>query len=331
MGRLLLTLLLLSPGTLQAGSYSDAVRALELEELAQTLSPREARRQLGRAARHVAKPERSAAALLLMLGAITPEDLSAAPGEKLDRFIAAARSGHKHLRGRLDDDGLLAGLFEPLEHAPLLGNRALLDRLGGALESGLLTGYDLRPANVYAQQPTGLTFVYSHSSRKHLRQLVLLLQREGVRGWLYVAPKVSAFLFRDEWGTPGPNVATLKSGAQVVQGREMAILFRFDSAGDRLRFHELIQRFAKKDEADEPGLIADAWWQPFYYSDTPFENFQPIDLVVITTPAAEATLTVLPERTALVTAETATWSLSQRVDRVWVNPAFFRFLGGDYR
>ncbi len=111
----------------------------------------------------------------------------------------------------------------------------------------------------------------------------------------------------------------------------MAVLFQFDSAGDRLRFHEIILRYAKKDSKDEPGLIANAWWQPFYYTDAPMEGFKPISLVVVGYGDYEATLTVVESRTSAVVDAFDSDNLDVRVDRVWVNPAFYRFLDGDYR
>jgi hypothetical protein len=164
-----------------------------------------------------------------------------------------------------------------------------------------------------------------------MRQLVALLDSEGLEGWVYITPKVSAFLYRDDWGPASDAVVTLPGGVRVVQGREVAVLFQFDSGDDRERFHEVVTRFAKKDEKDELGLIENAWWQPFYYTDQAFEGFEPISLVVISSDNHEATLTVLEDRTAKVVQvlKDDRWDL--RVDRVWVNPPFFRFLNGGYK
>jgi hypothetical protein len=47
-------------------------------------------------------------------------------------------------------------------------------------------------------------------------------------------------------------------GVRVVQGREVAVLFQFDSGDDRERFHGVVTSLAKKDEKDEPDLIEKA-------------------------------------------------------------------------
>ena len=108
-------------------------------------------------------------------------------------------------------------------------------------------------------------------------------------------------------------------------------MFVFDSAEDMKRFHELVTRYAKKDETDEAGLIANAWWQPFYYTDESLSGFKPISLLVVAAGEHEATLTVLEERTDKVIESLSGYNWSVRTDRVWVNAPFFRFLNGDYK
>jgi hypothetical protein len=328
---MLLLALPLGSSNISAGIYADAVKALALEELAATVSDRQLRSVLGRAGRKLPKADQQAAAVLVQLGAITRADLRYSPRDKLARFTRVLGSEHPGLIGRLHHAALDPALTAPLDHTPLLANDAFLAALGQLLEDGVLTGYDLRLKDVYRDLPQGLSFVYSHASQRHLRQLVALLAQEQVNGWLYVTPKVSAFLFRDEWGEPGDQVVALASGLRVVQGREMAIAFQFDTPEDRDRFHELVQRFAKKDTEDEPGLIADAWWQPFYYSDAPVPAFEEIALILVAQGDLEATLTVLKARQAQVLEALRAKGWQPRVDTVWVNPSFFRFLHGGFR
>ena len=88
---------------------------------------------------------------------------------------------------------------------------------------------------------------------------------------------------------------------------------------------------AKRDAQTEAGLLADAWWQPFYYTDAPLAGFEPISLVILAGGNLEATLTVPLDRTALVVEAFADAGFQQRVQQVWVNPAFHRFLLGDFK
>ena len=97
-----------------------------------------------------------------------------------------------------------------------------------------------------------------------------------------------------DWGPASGAVKTLPGGVRVINGKEVAVLFEFEKPEDRLIFHELIERYAKKDAADEPGLIENAWWQPFYYTDTELSDFKEIGLIILSSDRFEATLTVVP-------------------------------------
>ena len=107
--------------------------------------------------------------------------------------------------------------------------------------------------------------------------------------------------------------------------------FEFDRPEQRTRFHQLVERYAKRDTTAQQGLITDAWWQPFYYSATAIADFEQIGLITVSTPQVEATLTVLPARVNEVMQALANSVYPLDAQTVWVNPAFFRFLQGDYR
>ena len=238
---------------------------------------------------------------------------------------------HSAWLAHIGDPDLQAMLTTPVRHEELLQADGLIAALHGALEKDIITGYDLRLAGVYDGFPRDCCFIYSQSSLPHMRELVSLLDDYDIPAGLYLTPKISAFLFRDDWGEPSEAVSTLANGKRIVDGREFAALFYFEQPEDRQRFRAVIDRHAKKDSADEAGLIADAWWQPFYYTDGSLAEFKPISLVIVTGEKYEATLTVTEERTAEVVSAFDKGPWPVRVDRVWVNPAFFRFLHGDYR
>jgi len=326
-------LLVLLPQLALAGPLTETVERLNLDLLQQTFDDAKVKRVLDGHGRQYRGQERQAAAVLIALGALEPVDLDQRSklATKLDRYCNVLESNHTAFAGRIGDASLMIQLGKTLNYETLLAEQNFLNALGEKLSDGVITGYDVRRKGVYDGFPASHTFVYSHSSPLHLQQLATLMHSENINGWLYVTPKVSAFLFRDDWGPASDNVITLPSGVRVVQGREMAALFQFDSADDRYRFDELITRYAKKDEKDEKGLIANAWWQPFYYTDTPIEGFEPISLVVVTAGDVEATLTVLEEKTDGVYKSMSDKNWQTRIDRVWVNPPFYRFLNGDYR
>ncbi len=323
--------LLLIAWPVSAGQLVELVGELQLEELRLTFDNDKVDRILGEVAIADAE-ERRAAAVLVTLG-LKPQDMlnRETVAQNVGRLLAARPSTTSTRLGVTGERSLYTNLTTIWDHDELLTADEFLDDLSVALSDGVITGYDLRPVGVYDEFPQGLTFIYSQSSLNHLRQLALLLHSEDLKVTVHGTAKVSAFLFRDDWGSPSDQVKELPGGIRVVNGREVAMLFEFETSEDLLRFHQVIERYAKKDDADEPGLIANAWWQPFYYTDVPYEGFNEIGLVVLSSDRFEATLTVLPEKIDSVLAAFDESPWKPRVDRVWVNPPFYRFLQGGYK
>lgn len=331
--RVIVVTLLMFSSYLFAGDYQSAIDELGFVKLSGTYSDEKVSAILDSHGVNLSAEEKSAAAVLITLGALDAEDLAneKLAAKKVKSYVAVVSGNHPALMGRIGDASLYHHMAGAFDHSTLLKDNVFPEVLGKALVDGILTGYDLRSKGVYDNFPVAHTFIYSQSSLLHMRQLVALLDSEDIEGWVYITPKVSAFLYRDDWGPASDAVITLPGGVRVVQGREIAVLFQFDSSDDRKRFHEVVTRFAKKDEKDEPGLIENAWWQPFYYTDEAFEGFEPISLVVISSDNHEATLTVLEDKTEKVVQALIDDRWDMRVDRVWVNPPFFRFLNGGYK
>ena len=318
---------------LVAGDYRSAIDELNFGKLSDTYDDAKVSSILDGHGVNLSAEEKRAAAVLITLGALDAEDLANGKlaSKKVKSYIATVSGKHPALIGRIGDTSLYHHMADAFDRPISPKDKVFLAVLGEALVDGVLTGYDLRRKGVYDNFPVARTFIYSQSSLLHMRQLVTLLDSEGVEGWVYMTPKVSAFLYRDDWGPVSDAVVTLPGGVRVVQGREVAVLFQFDSSDDRGRFHQVVTRFAKKDEKDEPGLIENAWWQPFYYTDQALEGFEPISLVVVSTDNHEATLTVLEDKTTTVVQALKDDRWNLRVDRVWVNPPFYRFLNGGYK
>ena len=87
---------------------------------------------------------------------------------------------HPDFKGMLGEFSLIHRLGEPWNHDALLQESDFLGVLGKALAAGAITGYDLRSRDVYAQFPTGRTFIYSHGSTRHLQQLASVLSVHDV-------------------------------------------------------------------------------------------------------------------------------------------------------
>ena len=328
----LVFLLLVCP-LVQASSFSTMVDELNLSELGATFNDSKVVAILGVTGKNMTKPERRAAAVLVSAGVLGLDDLgdSDRVANQYKQFRLSQSGKSDHLIGPFGASVTQTRLNRIGDHGELLQEEKFIASLQGLLSKGVITGYDLRKVNINDGFDPEKTLVYSHSSVLHLKQLSALLSSEKIEGLLYAAPKISAFLFRDEWGEPGNNVVKLADGTLVVNGREWVVFFEFETAAAKNKFHRVVTQYAKKDEENEPGLIADAWWQPFYYSETPVGEFEPISLVLLRSNTTEATLTVLPEKVASVKSalNAEQWDVS--VEDVWVNKPFFRFLQGGYK
>ena len=313
-----------------AASPQKLVDALSLEEVGAAMADAKVTDLLDKHGNALSQQDRRAAAVLVAMGLIEAQQLDEERlSETLRRLHHAVT--HPYFKGEIGESALLRMLREPWQHDDLLAEQDLLRVLGEALSEGLLTGYDLRRRGAYSGFQPGHTFIYSHGSQRHLSQLSTMMAAYDIRARVYVAPKVSAFLYRESWGTANENTTTLPGGARVMNGREAAVMFEFDTPASRADFHALILRYAKKDEQGETGLIADAWWQPFYYTDQAFADFPRISLVIVSSQHYEATLTVLDEKANTIVEALSGKGFPVRVENVWVNPAFHRFLQGGYR
>ena len=329
--RLFLILSLFS-ATLKADTLGDVIDALDMQRLAATYTELQVDRLLNGAGRELPEGDRRAAAVLATLGVLSPTDLAHPPSlqEKIKPYLEVLPRNHPALIGRVGDAGLPLALERDWQHYAL-EHDGLVGILEPRLSSGVVTGYDVRRRGIYDGFARGTVFIYSHSSRLHLKQLILLLAAEELPAWVYVTPKLGAFLYREEWGGQPEAIKTLSSGVRVIKSHEFAVLFQFDSPSDRIRFHQIILKHAKRDSAGETDLIADSWWQPFYYTDAPLEGFKPISLLILQYGDLEATLTVPEARTSAVISAFGEAAANLRRQRVWVNPAFYRFLHGDFK
>lgn len=327
-----LALLMVTPAV-KAAQLSLIVDELNMRALEATFDDSKINTLLGGSAAGLKESERRSAAVLVAAGILNVADLASSTriANKFVQFKKSHIGKSDHLMGPFGEAVTQSRMDRIGDHSDLLEEAKFIDSLHQLLSKGVITGYDLRKVHINAGFDPELTLTYSHSSVLHLKQLSALLSSENIEGLLYAAPKVSAFLFRDDWGEPPANVSTLEDGTRVVNGREWVVFFEFKDVKAKHQFHEVVTRYAKKDEDDEQGLIAEAWWQPFYYSETMVDEFEHINLILLRSDKTEATLTVLPEKVAAVRSAliAADWDMS--IDDVWVNKPFYRFLHGDFK
>ena len=181
---------------------------------------------------------------------------------------------YKRYLGYVSDPDIYSKLYNAYATSDVMKAPSLQAVMNEALEQELVTGYSIKDSRYDANFIPELSVAYGHSDLKHLIQLIGLLRSEGLDAKVQYEPKTSAFIFLAEWGDPGPNVEQIANGNFISYANEYDVQFEFASAEDKNKFHEIITAYAKKDAADEPGLIYGSWWQPLYYSEVSVNDFE---------------------------------------------------------
>ena len=230
--------------------------------------------------------------------------------------------------GRLRDTGAPAWLNE--RAADVRDFEALL---GQVMVAGLSTGYNIVPQSLWPQFDTRTTVIYSHSDWQHARQLVALLALHGLTPEVTPLVKQSKFLFRDEWGEPERELPRLANGQRVVDQLEFELFLHFEGPEQIERFGELVTQYAKRDSEDEEGLLHGSWWQPFYRTFEPIEQYHRLVVMLVSYRGFRVNLLSLPDQAEDRLTKLRALSDEWRVTPydIWVNPAFYRFQLGDYR
>ncbi|MBT5901024.1 MAG: hypothetical protein HOH58_02825 [Opitutaceae bacterium] len=316
-----------------AATIEATMSEFQLVELANTFTDQKIDRLLPPSADWLEHNDRAAVAVMLAVGLIEKSSVQNATSlaQSLDRAVSEVGGTKDEFRVPLDDVSPLMRLAQFGGQGTLRQATELTESLDQAIAKGVLTGYGLRRPHVSAVTDPQRTVIYSHSSLPHVKQLVGLVASEGLKGRVYIAPKIAAFVFREGWGERPEWINELSPELYVAQGPEMLVHFEFERASDRIRFDELVTQYAKKDTEAETGNLMRAWWQPFYYGETPVQGYHEIHRVTLFAEQAEASLLMLPERTEIVRHhfEDMTWKM--QADSIWVSAPFYRFLQGDYK
>lgn len=230
--------------------------------------------------------------------------------------------------GRLFDPGVPQWLVQGAADVS-----AFETRLYAALEAELSQGFNIVPIAEWPVFDPQLTVVYGHSDWRHVRQLVALLLTRGLVPRITPVIKKSAFYYHDDWGEPSRPLRRLNNGRRVVDQLEFDLFLEFDAPADVDRFAALVTRYAKKDAADEPGLLHGSWWQPFYRTMAPRAGGHRLAVLLITFRGYRTNLISLPEQAAAKLNALVGLDSEWAVDRydIWVNPGFYRNMLGDHR
>lgn len=245
------------------------------------------------------------------------------------------RGQFKHYLGYASDPDIYAKLTNAYNSSVIIQSEKLRTIVDTALEQGLITGYNLKDSRYESNFIDSLSLVYGHSDLKHALQLIGLLRSEGIDAKVQFEPKTSAFVYLKEWGNPGVSeqyeVRQIANGNYIEYAKEYDLALEFGQAADKQRFDAIVTAYAKKNEEDQPGLIAGSWWQPLYYSLTPLADYKVITNNKIQIDRYYAQSFSLKEQSRTVIEGFKKVDPSVQVDSYdfWVDVPFFNYLNGE--
>ena len=330
--KILLSLILLNL-TAFATEPSSAIEKLKLQELAKTY-PKEKIEKSLKGYKNI-KTESSEAlshkAVLVDLNITSVEMLNKKNYSTITEYVSDFLDNNENSLGNISDKNIFEKVLVKWNDTVPAKDNLLLEKLNVALANGLMTGYNLKNINSYANFDKTLSVSYGHNDITHAIQLIALLKSEGVDAKVQLEPKTSAFLHNPNWGTPNYDHIILEDGKIVVTPTEYDLKFQFANNNDKIKFTKLVNLYAKKDSKDQEGLIYKSWWQPFIQTDK-IEGYQMLISHLVKNGDFEANVLTLPKNSkAFVDFMKKGSDLKVTTQEVWVNPAFYRFMEGDYK
>ncbi|WP_339786869.1 hypothetical protein NSQ38_02700 [Paenibacillus sp. FSL R7-0313] len=191
--------------------------------------------------------------------------------------VLVSQGKYKHEIGRSGDADIYSKLYAAYRTADLIESPELRKIVDQALRDDLVTGYNLKDSRFDSNFIDELTLTYGHDNIQHAVQLVGLLRSEGIDADVQFQPKTSAFIYLKEWGepkeTPDYKVTQIENGNYIASAKEYDIQFEFNNVADKVRFNDIVLKYAKKNSDSTSPLILSSWWQPLYYSPTALANY----------------------------------------------------------
>jgi len=151
--------------------------------------------------------------------------------------------------GQLSDSDILATLEKVWSSLPEIVNDDMKEIGGDVLDSGYITGFNIRNTAYSVAFDAERSLLYSHSSHQHIHELITLLASLDINARVALEPKTSWYYW------DGLNY-----------DREYDIHFEFETIADKIRFDGIIKEHAQRREGAE-NLLTDSWWAPLYASD----------------------------------------------------------------
>lgn len=331
--KILLALILLNLTSFATIEPCSAIEKLKLQELAK-IYPREKIEKSLKGYRNIRteSPEAlSQKAVLVDLNITSVEMLNRKDYSTITDYISDFLDNNENSLGNISDKNIFEKVLVKWNNTVPAKDDFLLEKLNIALANGLITGYNLKNSNSYANFDKNLSMSYGHNDIIHAIQLIALLKSEGIDAKVQLEPKTSAFLHNPNWGAPNYTHIILEDGKIVVTPLEYDLKFQFVNNKDKIKFTKLVDLYAKKDSENQKGLIYKSWWQPFIQTGK-IEGYQMLISHLVKNGDFEANILTLPKSSKdFITFMKKESNLKVTTQEIWVNPAFYRFMEGDYK
>lgn len=256
--------------------------------------------------------------------------------------VAQANGSARNYIGNVSDTNILQRISEVFDGFSLYSD-GKLDVIGArAVQDKASTGYNLKIDSQDAQFITSLTIQYGHSDETHLKQLVVLLNSEGIDAKVQIEPKVSIYEYLLDWGpVPAPSpfykVEKFSDDLYLVYAVEYDAKFEFTSGADLQKFDTIINTYAKKNtdnqqKGSEVKLLAGSWWQPLYsatFNPDEAAYKQIVDCVLAEDGYSIHPFSVVENSSALSTKLEDLSGIPVHQKPLYVNNAFFRYITGE--
>lgn len=333
--KILIGSILLSFSLFGQDIYQESVNKLEMTELSNTYSKEKIERSLKgyKKLKKEKLEELASKAVLVDLQAITVDDLNYSKNInlKLENYISDFKDISENSLGNISDKNIIERINKKYSTFKVIEKNSLIDSLNIALAKKLTTGYNIKTKSTYANFNPELSLSYGHNGIKHANQLIALMKSEGLDAKVQIEPKTSAYLHMPDWGEPATPNIVMEDGQIVITPLEYDLQFEFKDKADKMKFIQLIDKYAKKDEVDEENLIYDAWWQPFLQTEK-IDGFEKLVVNIASEGEYEAYVLTLPEKSDVLIKELAkNKNLKLKTKEVYVNPSFYRFMLGEYK
>lgn len=333
--KILIGSILLSFSLFGQDIYQESVNKLEMTELSNTYSKEKIERSLKgyKKLKKEKLEELASKAVLVDLQAITVDDLNYSKNInlKLENYISNFKDISENSLGNISDKNIIERINRKYSTFKVIEKNSLIDSLNIALAKKLTTGYNIKIKSTYANFNPELSLSYGHNGIKHANQLIALMKSEGLDAKVQIEPKTSAYLHMPDWGEPATPNIVMEDGQIVITPLEYDLQFEFKDKAAKMKFIQLIDKYAKKDEVDEENLIYDAWWQPFLQTEK-IDGFEKLIVNIASEGEYEAYVLTLPEKSdALIKELAKNKNLKLKTKEVYVNPSFYRFMLGEYK